>query len=70
MQFPALTRVFQLCLTALNSTNSAYVCFNFAVDRFFAKYVYTGVPSSDRFVCVLYIRVSVMSNTKVFSHPS
>jgi len=49
----------QFTLTALNSTNSAYVCLSLAVDRFFAKYDYSGNPEyRDRFVCVLYIRVS------------
>ena len=49
----------QFALSALNSTNSAYVCFTLAVDRFFAKYHFGGSPQyRDRFVCVLYIRVS------------
>ncbi|KAL1838088.1 hypothetical protein VTJ49DRAFT_3080 [Mycothermus thermophilus] len=47
----------KLTLTTLNLSKSAYICFSFAVNRFFSRYNFEGTPQyRDRFFCQLYIR--------------
>ncbi|KAK4152853.1 hypothetical protein C8A00DRAFT_34427 [Chaetomidium leptoderma] len=47
----------KLTLSTLNISQSAYVCFSFAANRFFSRYSFEGTPQyRDRFFCQLYIR--------------
>ncbi|KAK3333617.1 Rad9-domain-containing protein [Cercophora scortea] len=47
----------KLTLTALNISKSAYICFTFAANRFFSRYVFEGnAQYRDRFFCQLTIR--------------
>ncbi len=62
----------QLTLTALNLSQSAYLCFTFAANRFFSRYSFEGSQQHrDRFFCVLYLRVCSMHSPAVLlsHHP-
>jgi hypothetical protein len=48
----------QLCLSALNSTKSAYVVVALAANRFFDEYTYVGEGGEERWTCQLQAKVA------------
>jgi hypothetical protein len=48
----------QLCLSALNSTKSAYVAVALAANRFFDEYTYVGEGGEERWTCRLQAKVA------------
>jgi cell cycle checkpoint control protein RAD9A len=62
-----LNLVFQLVLSALNSTRSAYASFTFPGSKFFTKYSYNpshihGQQPREKFTCRIYNKVCESEN--------
>lgn len=70
-----ITDLFQLLLTTLNSSKSAYASFTFFKKTSFLRYCYQpvrgqGIQPSDRFSCKLYNKVEFSSSTTMVTDPS
>ena len=61
--------VFQLVLTALNSSKSAYASFTLIGSQFFSKYHYKGVngPGKEKFNCKIYNKVCDLKLSSISS---